>query len=153
MLPNISANTSAVMSSQEAEEPEATRTVSLSSWSVLTVPAPALSLPGQFAPFPHAPAPLAGWIGTSSHRGQCLHLGKDLCLLPCHRVLFKYLFRIWPRLGEGRVTPTQTTKKQNSVDTLSKPGFLAAMTRTPGLFYITPRGQTSHLLCECNCLR
>lgn len=58
-LPSIPANASAVMSSQEAEEPEATETASLPSWSnpASPAPAPAPSLPGQFVPVPLDPVP------------------------------------------------------------------------------------------------
>lgn len=87
-LPSIPANASAVMSSQEAEEPEATGTASLPrgpTQPALPLPLP---LPSQdnLPLFPLIQPP----DGTSSHspqqfhwqHGQGIHLGKDSGLVP-----------------------------------------------------------------------
>lgn len=123
ILPNILPNTSLIMSSQETEEPEATRTVSLPSWSVPAVPA--LSALGQFAPVVHGwqPHPTSCGNGSGSMGNVFIH-GRI-------QVLFNPLFSC-----KDTVTPPSKSKTVQ----IFCPSWLSLQWQRTQLF-ITPRGQ------------
>lgn len=125
-LPNILPNTSLIMSSQETEEPEATRTVSLPSWSVPAVPA--LSALGQFAPVVHGwqPHPTSCGNGSGSMGNVFIHGRIQITGLVWSSVQLQ---------GYSHTTPQKSKRVQ-----IFCPSCLSLQWQCTQLF-ITPRGQ------------